>query len=80
VLAARAAVTPPHAPATVQARPLSAGALMHPCREPRLALEWFFASCGVREDAEPPYELGDSEPCIYCDDGVARVREARQCR
>lgn len=33
---------------------------------------WYCAHCGDSERAEPPYEIGDSEPCS-CGKGVARV-------
>jgi len=34
---------------------------------------WCCGFCGVVSAAEVPYEVGDLEPCIYCDCGTARV-------
>lgn len=40
-------------------------------------LYWHCAHCGEHEMAEPPYEYGDSEPCI-CGEGVARVMTTQE--
>jgi len=37
---------------------------------------WHCKSCHHVEKAEDPYQPGDSEPCIHCEDGVARVYDA----
>lgn len=37
------------------------------------AIYWHCATCGNHEPAQPEYELGDSEPCCLCENGVARV-------
>lgn len=34
---------------------------------------YWTCDCGIIERAQADYELGDSEPCIYCADGTARV-------
>jgi hypothetical protein len=36
-------------------------------------LYWHCASCGGHEPAQAEYALGDWEPCITCENGVARV-------
>lgn len=34
---------------------------------------WHCRFCGDHEHAEPPYELGDKEPCSECGEGTAVV-------
>ncbi len=34
---------------------------------------WHCLKCGSNTPALPPYAIGDSEPCVYCSNGVARV-------
>ena len=34
---------------------------------------WCCEYCGNIAAAEPPYVVGDSEPCVVCSEGVARV-------
>jgi len=34
---------------------------------------WHCECCGSHEPAEEPYGIGDTEPCIVCGEGVARV-------
>ena len=36
-------------------------------------MKWSCDGCDVVTDAEPPYAVGDSEPCALCVDGTARV-------
>lgn len=35
-------------------------------------LHWYCVHCGDAEQAKPPYEYGDMEPCT-CGNGIARV-------
>ena len=45
-------------------------------------LRWHCADCGHNEIAQSEYQHGDTEPCIYCENGTARVmtlREAAAC-
>lgn len=39
---------------------------------------WYCKFCSGREPAEPPYELGDSEPCSECGEGTAYVLTAEE--
>ena len=41
-------------------------------------LYWHCVSCGGHEPAQTPYVLGDSEPCIACENGVARVMTTKE--
>lgn len=36
-------------------------------------LYWHCETCGMHSYAEEPYEHGDSEPCVHCRNGTARV-------
>lgn len=38
-----------------------------------IILYWHCATCGLHEEAHPPYNHGDSEPCVECENGTARV-------
>ncbi len=39
---------------------------------------WHCDFCGDHEPAEEPYNLGDSEPCSACGEGVARVMTLKE--
>jgi len=39
-------------------------------------LYWYCETCGHHEQAQTEYTIGDSEPCIYCNDGTAIVVES----
>ena len=39
---------------------------------------YWHCDCGINEPAQAEYELGDSEPCVHCEDGVARVVTLRE--
>lgn len=41
-------------------------------------LYWHCKFCGAHEKAEPPYELGDKEPCITCGQGTAHVMTTKE--
>lgn len=41
-------------------------------------LYWHCKFCGDHEKAEPPYELGDKEPCITCGQGTAHVMTIKE--
>jgi hypothetical protein len=45
--------------------------------EPRDAY-WHCTFCGDHEPADPPYEVGDKEPCTTCGQGTAHVRTLKQ--
>ena len=39
---------------------------------------YWHCECGNNEIAQSDYQHGDSEPCVLCDDGVARVVTLRE--
>ena len=34
---------------------------------------WTCKACGCASLADSPYDIGDSEPCVFCEEGTARV-------
>lgn len=34
---------------------------------------WTCKTCGMASDAESPYDVGDREPCVFCENGTAQV-------
>lgn len=41
-------------------------------------LFWHCDKCGSHEPAQTDYDRGDSEPCVLCEDGVARVMTLKE--
>lgn len=39
---------------------------------------WHCRYCGDHERAEPPYELGDKEPCSECGEGTSVVMTLKE--
>lgn len=39
---------------------------------------YWHCECGSNEPAQPGYSHGDSEPCVHCEAGIARVVTLRE--